>query len=1066
MKRHRWLVAALLMPAAALLLIAAGPRPSPRSAGIAVIDNTTYFDANSLLMFVTNTGSFAYDKSSFLGKNDGLYFPKGTNKSVIFAAGIWLGAKVNGKVRTSTAEYANDFVPGPMVDGAAQPDQGGFHVYKIKQGDTRETSIDYSDWPFDDGAPALKNASGGDSLDAEGNRIPSLVGDQSLWAVYNDADPAGRLSDPGSGSEGPMGIEVQNYVWGYARQGALGQTIFMRYTLINKGSNRLDSAFVSLWADPDLGDASDDLVGCDSLLGLGYCYNSGDDATYGAAAPAVGFDFFQGPIVASAGDSAWISSKGRYIQGYRNLPMTSFNKYINATDPSNNIETYNYMLGLDKDGNVQISPETGEPTTYMMSGDPVAGTGWLDSDPADRRWMMTSGPFTMEPGDTQEVVAAVIVGQGADRLSSITELKRLDATAQSVFDVNFNIPGPPPAPTVWQIPNDGAVQLLWGPEADGNVQYGYGPPDSTGQPTILQTFVMEGFNIYQGASSSGPWTKIATFDVKNDVERIYMDLDNPSGKERVVVQWGKNTDLKHELWVTQDRIRGGTLVNNRPYYFAVTTYNYDDQNKTDFAIGPNTFGIIAESFENLPSSPPDGVTPRSMTGVLADTIPGSDTVRHIAGGSDGIVLIDYYDQGAITGATYRVNFNPDITWNLIRRQTPHDTVLLANQAPGIASQGADGMVLRVVNPPEGVKTGDDGDPDAGWSIPAGTRRWTWAGGAGDFEFEGFHGAIGWMSPCYLFGYCEEPGVPAYGIHNVLLKFAQVDENGNYDPSDPNVSYGYRYLRGASSPPARPEFEPYIKNTGETYDYQDFTTSVPLSAWDIDVDPPRRLAVGFMENNADGGMVDGKYWPPDYSAASNTSGSGPREWLWIFLADYSETPVADYQINALLNPLPVMYFLTVARRGSVPYSPGGTGEDQFEILANHVISPNDVYEFTTSKPGTVEGTVIANAVDAVHAVPNPYYNVTALEVDQFNRVLKFVNVPAAKTTIRIFNLAGDLVRTLVKDDPGSAEIVWDVLTETGLPVASGLYIYHVEAEGLGTKIGKVAVFTEVEQLNTY
>jgi hypothetical protein len=137
-----------------------------------------------------------------------------------------------------------------------------------------------------------------------------------------------------------------------------------------------------------------------------------------------------------------------------------------------------------------------------------------------------------------------------------------------------------------------------------------------------------------------------------------------------------------------------------------------------------------------------------------------------------------------------------------------------------------------------------------------------------------------------------------------------------------------------------------------------------------------------------------------------------------------------------------------------------------FITNKPKLPGDIFEFTSVLPGTVDGTAIAESVEDVHPVPNPYYNVSSLELDQFRRQLKFVNLPAAKTTIRIFNLGGDLVRTLTKDDPGSAEITWDILTENGLPLASGLYIYYVEADGIGTKVGKVAVFTEVEQVEQF
>jgi hypothetical protein len=41
-----------------------------------------------------------------------------------------------------------------------------------------------------------------------------------------------------------------------------------------------------------------------------------------------------------------------------------------------------------------------------------------------------------------------------------------------------------------------------------------------------------------------------------------------------------------------------------------------------------------------------------------------------------------------------------------------------------------------------------------------------------------------------------------------------------------------------------------------------------------------------------------------------------------------------------------------------------------------------------------------------------------------------------------------------------------LTEQGLPVASGIYIYYIEAEGLGSTFGKMAIFMEEERLRTF
>ncbi len=34
--------------------------------------------------------------------------------------------------------------------------------------------------------------------------------------------------------------------------------------------------------------------------------------------------------------------------------------------------------------------------------------------------------------------------------------------------------------------------------------------------------------------------------------------------------------------------------------------------------------------------------------------------------------------------------------------------------------------------------------------------------------------------------------------------------------------------------------------------------------------------------------------------------------------------------------------------------------------------------------------------------------------------------------------------------------WDLLTEDNLTAAYGIYVYHVEADGVGEKVGKLAI----------
>ena len=87
---------------------------STRPPVVQVIDNATKIDANKISMFVTNNGSFAYDLG---GQVSGLEFPKGTGNTCVYAAGLWLGAKVAGETRVTVAEYSQEFTPGPMIGG-------------------------------------------------------------------------------------------------------------------------------------------------------------------------------------------------------------------------------------------------------------------------------------------------------------------------------------------------------------------------------------------------------------------------------------------------------------------------------------------------------------------------------------------------------------------------------------------------------------------------------------------------------------------------------------------------------------------------------------------------------------------------------------------------------------------------------------------------------------------------------------------------------------------------------------------------------------------------------------
>jgi hypothetical protein len=92
------------------------------------------------------------------------------------------------------------------------------------------------------------------------------------------------------------------------------------------------------------------------------------------------------------------------------------------------------MQGLKSDGTVYLDPVTSTVTTFPLNGDPVTGTGWLDSGGGDRRFLFSTGPFDLEPGQSKELVAAIVIGQGSSYLNSITELRNASDEIQSLFD--------------------------------------------------------------------------------------------------------------------------------------------------------------------------------------------------------------------------------------------------------------------------------------------------------------------------------------------------------------------------------------------------------------------------------------------------------------------------------------------------------------------------------------------------------------------------------------------------------------------------------------------------------
>ena len=247
------------------------------------------------------------------------------------------------------------------------------------------------------------------------------------------------------------GIELQITLWGYAfgASDPLGNVIFKKATMHYKGTPdtpdgaTMDDTYFALFSDPDLGNFTDDYVGCDVPLSFGYVYNGNRlDGVFNGISnlpvPAAGYDFLQGP------KDTYDIDEDEDTDEY--LGMTSFAYYgagAAISDPdlgsySGSLQWYNLMEGfLPRPEYPTQVPYTdyitGEITKFALSGDPVSGAGWIDGyilPPGDRRMSMASGPFQLALGGSADIVLGFAGGTGLDAVSSVSVAKFHDLYGQ------------------------------------------------------------------------------------------------------------------------------------------------------------------------------------------------------------------------------------------------------------------------------------------------------------------------------------------------------------------------------------------------------------------------------------------------------------------------------------------------------------------------------------------------------------------------------------------------------------------------------------------------------------
>jgi len=642
----------------------------------------------------------------------------------LFSSGFFLSGYANGVLwanAVASASLVRDYVHGSVEKGSSDPNAV---MYVLKSTDPPFGQA-WQDWKdavelgadfYDGDGDGIYNP-----VDKNGNGIwdpdedaPDLLGDETVWHVMHDgrAAPQRRWN-----AVDPLGIEVRQTVFAFASGGAIGNIIFLRYRIKYVGLNKpgeadeLTDVYFGAWADPDLGDFTDDLCGVDVPRNAGFTYNDGVDAVYGSQPPCYMIDYFSGPIEYIPGvtfvdnngngvyddgvdtplDTAY-NIKGQLlgkdtIPGAKNIPISSFMQYINGNaiinDPPDHEVARHYMLGLNLQGN-QIDPctwtlgkveggvdcNTIDPR-FWYSGDPVTNVGWINALASDSRQITNAGPFTLKKGEEKEVVLAYVVGQGENALNSITVARAIDDGAQVIFNQNFLAPSAPPAPKINLASNEEFIDLTW----DTPDQFNYINKAETYDIRFggYDVYAFKTFNNAKTINNQPNAALIGRYQPKNFIDNVYKENARTGGIELLYEAAPTENVLDTNIYkdpetgririrITRDPFTGGKLIKGKPYYFAVTSYglNYDAL----VPIGFGNFGQFSDYYLTAQSFVQEVENVITVSQIVfgvdiysPPSLPFSGTLLN--GPSRGRLQYDIIDKNDLTGDRYKITFEVD-----------------------------------------------------------------------------------------------------------------------------------------------------------------------------------------------------------------------------------------------------------------------------------------------------------------------------------------------------------------------------------------------------------------------
>ena len=457
-------------------------------------------------------------------------------------------------------------------------------------------------------------------VDEQGNafwpgifRRNPITGEQIPGEFASDRDIYMEFTDGNNQQGDILGIEIHEMSYTYGRVYA-EDALFYEFWIINKSGKNLEGCYTGFYQDPDCSD-----YGQETLLLVDSTFDDGSKL-FSLMQRDFDGDIGGATVPNSLGITEDYSFGTAFLETPYNMGITDFHYF---TDPGPTDDKRLWAIISSNPSNPNILAEAGN---YFHGADQRMDDVSLITVPQDLVWIVATGPFNMNAGDTVKMTIAVVAGDDdADYYSNLWAAKEL-------YDAKFNGPIAPPSPKLSAIASDRKVTLFWDDSPEKFVD------PSTGEADF------EGYKIYRSEDGGITWgTKItdsqgrtfgyvpiAQFDIKDNIKGP--DPKNP------LIWLGSDNGLKHS-WVDSNVVNGIS--------YSYTIVSYDKGTPTLFSLeGTRGDGPQVDYFVTMVPKP-------AATGKIP---PNVKSFTHTNGTGSGQIDIEIMDEKSLQSFPYKITF--------------------------------------------------------------------------------------------------------------------------------------------------------------------------------------------------------------------------------------------------------------------------------------------------------------------------------------------------------------------------------------------------------------------------